>query len=123
MTVFFITRPEIVVGPNLTIEGEDLPLHHQKDISDRSTRKLGHLPERNYDDDLPAGEVRWGAGQTEYNPSMLPDHKIQTSPLGYNITPLPRGNSPNTNYLSDPRRSPRESSSLIDEDDYGRLPG
>ncbi|KAF5328786.1 hypothetical protein D9619_011660 [Psilocybe cf. subviscida] len=127
--LFFITRPQLVLGPDINVEAEEISLSHQKDISGHSTRKLGHLPERRYGDDHASVDVHndgWGSPQPDFDARVLPDHNVHRSPAGYEVSPLPRNNNPGATYLSTlqnrPPRSPRESSSLMENEDYGHLP-
>ncbi|KAF8971222.1 hypothetical protein BDZ97DRAFT_1914223 [Flammula alnicola] len=128
--LFFITRPELVVGPSVVIvEDEELSFHHRKEPSGRSGHKFGHLPERD-NNDLQLDEVKWPQNsQQTVDARMLPDHATRTSPLRLNASLPSSGNfAVTSSYLPAERdtytRLSRESPSLIEEEeDYGRLPG
>ncbi|KDR67559.1 hypothetical protein GALMADRAFT_79777 [Galerina marginata CBS 339.88] len=123
--LFFSTRPQLVKGSNIVIESaEDLPLHHRKDSSGAPTsHKLGRLPERKYTDASPIGD-RW-TGKPDFDAgSLVADHDAFPSSTAYDGGSLGR-HARNESYLSerDEYKRSRESSSLIEEEDYGHLPG
>lgn len=126
--VFFITRPQLVLGPDISIEAEEMSLSNEKGHSGPSTRKLGHLPERRYADEHASDDAHggWGSPQPDFDARVLPDHSAHRSPAGYEVSSLPRNNNPGATYLSTlqnkPPQSPRESSSLMEDEDYGHLP-
>lgn len=123
--LFFLTRPELVVGSKANdTEEEALPLHQRRDSAGRGTGKLGHLPDRPYTD--------FPAEQPDFNPAMLTNHGgFRGSPSSVTV-PLPSRGSrisslPTGTYhpaRQDPYARSKESASLFEEEeDYGRLPG
>ncbi|CAA7260692.1 unnamed protein product [Cyclocybe aegerita] len=132
LILFFVTRPALVVGPNVTFE-ETLPLSqaiHRKSSS-RGTKRLGHLPDIHYDAS-PDVDIEKRSDGPDFDPRMFTDkNNLSYSPASrYGSLPTPtpppgRGNT--IEYLSVDRNGSYQrskgSSSLTEEEDYGHLPG
>ncbi|KAF9479020.1 hypothetical protein BDN70DRAFT_895235 [Pholiota conissans] len=110
VSLFFLTRPELVIGPksDRIIEDEHAPFHHRWSSSG-GAHKLGHLPERQYTDAPPAKD-RWNS--PEFDPKTLTSAVLHTSPQGMTLQLPPR----------EGRQHSKAGSSLIEEEDYGHLP-
>lgn len=129
MALFFLTRPELVVGPksDTTInEDESVPLHHRRNSSG-STHKLGRLPERHYSD-VPLEQERWN-NDREFDPKALSGKSVHASPQGLGLHLPPHADNSSPAYLAARREGYQHSkatSSLLieaEEEDYGHLPG
>jgi hypothetical protein len=128
VALFFLTRPELVVGPKSDIinEEESVPLHHRR-ISSGGAHKLGHLPERHYSD-VPLEQDRWDNNR-EFEPKAFSGKIIHASPQGLGLHLPPHADNSSPTYLAARREgyqhSRATSSSLVEaeEEDYGHLPG
>ena len=123
--LFFLTRPELVVGSKTDdVEEEAVPLHQRRDSAGRKTGKFGHLPERPYTD-LPVE-------QSDFNPATLANQGgggFLSSPSSVTVALPSRGSHILPTAIYHPSRQDayswsKESASLFEqEEDYGHLPG
>ncbi|KAF8149493.1 hypothetical protein B0H34DRAFT_189084 [Crassisporium funariophilum] len=125
LILFFITRRDVVVGPNVTVEAPNTT-HRRNDSTGHAPQKLGRLPDRTYNDVKQDIEMQ---GQPNANARLLESHHL----IYHSPPPLSAQLSahPNTlNHLSADhedaysRKHSRASSSVTeDQEDYGHLPG
>jgi len=126
--VFFITRPQLVLGPDIRVDAEEISLSHVDEHSTHSNRKHGYLPERRYAHmhSSEGNHEGWGGPQPDFDAKVLFGNSVHHSPAGYEVSPLPHNHNSGAAYLStlpnQPPRFPQESHSLMENDDYGRLP-
>ena len=115
----------MVKGPKVVIESDEIPLHQRKDsAASYVPNKLGRLPERNheYNTSIEGGE-RWPpVPRSDFDAATLPNHSSPA--MTFSTGPLdPTTRARPDSYLSHGYLPSGESSALIEEEDYGHLPG